>query len=30
MAKLVPAGTPSTTISTHTNAVAYNDKVGRE
>ena len=30
MAKLVPVGTPSTTISTHTNAVAYNDKVGRE
>lgn len=30
MAKMVPVGTPSTTISTHTNAVAYNDKVGRE
>ena len=30
MAKLVPAGTPSTTNSTHPNAVANTDKVGRE
>lgn len=29
MAKLVSEGTPSTTISTHTNPVAYNGKVGR-
>lgn len=30
MAKLVSEGTPSTTISTHSNPVAYNAKVGRE
>lgn len=30
MAKLVSEGTPSTTISTHSNPVAYNAKVGRD